>query len=444
MRIIDCFTYTGNVEVVELRVRLLQDVIDKFVIAEADHYYNGVYKGFSLKSKLKELGLYSDKIEVVEVKVPPFKQEANSKVRERLQRNSLSAFINLYDVAIFSECEEIIKPELVLYYVNVAQSHPHALLRIPMQILGYKANLITYDLNDQPICSTSAFICMKHHVEKYTLSEISEQASLNLNFDDTEWIYITQDNNILVSGWDFSGAVTTASECNHKNTIFKEFPQSELPKILLEDERLFSFFIGDKENTFNDILNRNPFLNTDKNSVFFKKFSDKWPFHKFHSYIENFYENEFSRFRNRKDVKLLEIGINTSGSIVIWSKYFNNGTIVSIDNSYSKLEDTHGQWNFDNVAHIFTDAYNRNLSRSLGKFDIIIDDGPQNLETKIKFVEYYLENLNPGGIMIIEDIPETKWIEQLVLHVDTSLLTEVVDLRETDNTSDSLILIIRK
>ena len=65
MRIIDCFTYTGNLEVIELRLRLLQDVIDKFVIAEADHYYNA--KGFSLKSKLKELGLYSDKIEIVEL-----------------------------------------------------------------------------------------------------------------------------------------------------------------------------------------------------------------------------------------------------------------------------------------------------------------------------------------------------------------------------------------
>lgn len=67
MRIIDCFTYTGNLEVIELRLRLLPDVIDKFVIAETDHYYNAVYKGFSLKSKLKELCLYSDKIEIVEL-----------------------------------------------------------------------------------------------------------------------------------------------------------------------------------------------------------------------------------------------------------------------------------------------------------------------------------------------------------------------------------------
>jgi cephalosporin hydroxylase len=168
---------------------------------------------------------------------------------------------------------------------------------------------------------------------------------------------------------------------------------------------------------------------TDKNTV--------------HSYIENFYENEFFKYQNKK-INLLEIGIYHGGSLDLWSKYFSNAEIYGFD--ITDLNILERYRNLNNVKQVFADAYDYKIADSLPNFDIIIDDGPHTLETQIKCLEIYLPKLNDGGVLIIEDIQHYEHLftlDQFVPEVHKKNI-EHVDLRNKINRFDDILFVVRK
>ena len=64
---VNCSVYTGIKELLELRIRYLYDRFDLFIIAEADYTLSGKPKAFSLEQDIIELGLPTDKIQIVQV-----------------------------------------------------------------------------------------------------------------------------------------------------------------------------------------------------------------------------------------------------------------------------------------------------------------------------------------------------------------------------------------
>lgn len=106
-----------------------------------------------------------------------------------------------------------------------------------------------------------------------------------------------------------------------------------------------------------------------------------------------------------KNVKLLELGIQRGGSLLLWRDYFPMGTIVGIDIMVPK--------NFLPGERIYlfeggqTDT--RFLSEVAAKmapdgFDIIIDDASHIGEfTKQSFWHLFDNHLKPGGLYVIED-----------------------------------------
>lgn len=205
MRVIDCFPYFNEKELLELRINLLYDKVDKFIICDANRTHKGISKPFTCKNTLQELGLLSDKIQVVEVNLPSYEEESNAWVRERAQRNVAAEFIqNDDDVCIVSDCDEIINPNYIDYYVNVAQNHPQNILRIPLAFLMGRGDLRTYDEFGNPVPWNAPYVCLKHHLKKYTFSDIRESHALSthhLDYPDT----FTYDNGIIEdAGWHFS------------------------------------------------------------------------------------------------------------------------------------------------------------------------------------------------------------------------------------------------
>lgn len=186
--------------------------------------------------------------------------------------------------------------------------------------------------------------------------------------------------------------------------------------------------------TLKSILNANPELNnqdtgTDKNTV--------------HSYIENFYENEFSKYQNKK-INLLEIGIYHGGSLDLWSRYFNNAEIYGFD--ITDLNILKQYKNLNNVKQVFENAYDHKVANSLPNFDIIIDDGPHTIETQVKCLEIYLPKLNDGGVLIIEDIQHYDYLLTLDQFVPEIYKKNIqhVDLRSKINRFDDILFVVRK
>lgn len=283
--IIDCFPYFKEKEILELRIKLLYNHVDKFIICEGNHTQSGVPKEFTCKKTLDKLNIHTDKIIVVEVDMPNLTQEKNSWVRERMQRNAASNFINESDICFISDCDEIINPEYIEYYASIAKSYPNNILRVPLVYLNGRADLRVHDELGNPREWNTAFMCLKKHLDNLTLSEIRESYAMqkyNIPFSD---IFITDDNKMIESGWHFSwmgdskvlkekskssmhvhdfviGSVgqfgtmemfefldkyvpkeNSTDPLGRKNHILKKYPLENLPQIIFEVERIKNFLL---------------------------------------------------------------------------------------------------------------------------------------------------------------------------------------------------------
>jgi hypothetical protein len=173
-----------------------------------------------------------------------------------------------------------------------------------------------------------------------------------------------------------------------------------------------------------------------------------------HSYID-LYENLFSRLK-QKATNVIEIGIgphyhDNGGSIELWHKYFSNAIIYAVDIiDYNIVYD--GIKNNDKIK-LFTscNAYQEqfvkeNFIDKNIKFDMLLDDGPHTLDSMIKFIELYSGLISDDGILIIEDVQDINWFNELVKSTPDELkqYINIYDLRHNKYRYDDLVFVIDK
>jgi len=158
-----------------------------------------------------------------------------------------------------------------------------------------------------------------------------------------------------------------------------------------------------------------------------------------HCYVDEVYEDLFKDIRNSAK-KVLEIGVDNGGSILMWKEYFSEAKIIGIDNKdCSQLADR------DRVEFIKADAYKVELGDKLpNDFDVIIDDGPHTLESMTFMIKEYIHKINKNGIAVIEDIQDFNWTNILKRQLPEGFNTEVRDLRKIRNCYDDILMIIRR
>ena len=121
MKIYDCFMFSDEKMMLELRLNLLNKFVDKFVITEATYFHNGDEK--KLNFNIKDYPNFKDKIEYIVVKdQPPNLVKDNNKVnleekkilnsirRDNFQREQLNnnlQSLNENDIIIINDLDEI-------------------------------------------------------------------------------------------------------------------------------------------------------------------------------------------------------------------------------------------------------------------------------------------------------------------------------------------------
>jgi len=173
-----------------------------------------------------------------------------------------------------------------------------------------------------------------------------------------------------------------------------------------------------------------------------------------HTYL-GVYEYLFYKKKQTASV-VIEVGIGcffekNGGSIKLWHDFFDNATIYGIDilpverviesllnNPRVVLQCESNAYDPNFVLENYT---NKNI-----KADIIIDDGAHTFESMISFLNLYLPILKDDGILIIEDVQDIQWIEQLKNAVPDNLKKhiEVIDLRHIKNRYDDLMFVVNK
>ena len=180
-----------------------------------------------------------------------------------------------------------------------------------------------------------------------------------------------------------------------------------------------------------------------------------------HCYIENFYEDAFAKYRE-KEISLLELGVNTGGSIKLWKEYFINSIdIVGIELLPYYLQEEFKD--IEGVTYYFENAYNKNITSKLQQFDIIIDDCAHYVDSQIEALDIYLPLLKEDGIYVIEDIDgsmsderhlrgerpsydefKQMFVDYLESNKESYKSYEWLDLRHIKNRPDDNILVVRK
>lgn len=167
-KIVDYFMFFNEKELLELRLNLLKDHVDEFVISELNYTHSGAKKEFTCKKVLEEIGFANnDRIKVIELNIEGMSlvpneldivnsAEANSLkevyawTRERLQRDALMRLIYSEEysndtVFIMGDCDEIINPKFIDYFASVCRNHKKNIIKIPLVLLEGDAESRLYE-----------------------------------------------------------------------------------------------------------------------------------------------------------------------------------------------------------------------------------------------------------------------------------------------------------
>lgn len=386
MRIIDSFPYFNEEELLELRINLLYNKVDKFIICDANKTHKGDNKEFTCKDTLKKLNLLSDKIEVIEVDLPSYDEDSNAWTRERMQRNSVSDYIMNDDICIISDCDEIINPDLIDYYVSVVKKYPQNILRIPLAFLTKRADLRVYDLNNNPIDWSAAYFCMKMHLNDYTPSQIRESYALSLNNIKYSDIFITDNDIVQDAGWHFSwmgdenrlniksksflhwneislkenyvAKENSTDPLGRENHILKKYPINCLPSKIFEIERVKNFLLPTIENESRIIYKNILHINSNHQVVF--------------DYLESKFNKEERNYR------IIDVGAGENPWAIDWLTHIADNFIDP--KNYNK---------FNNKVEIFKVDIN-----DPREWNCILDDVEKNGKFDFVICSHTLEDIN--------------------------------------------------
>jgi beta-1,4-mannosyl-glycoprotein beta-1,4-N-acetylglucosaminyltransferase len=124
MKIIDCFTFYNEFDLLKYRLSILYDVVDRFVLVESTHTFAGHEKPLYFKENLAMFSEFTDKIVHVIVRNFPHKypnincEKDEQWVNERFQRDRIDDGLRRVklandDVITITDLDEIPDPRLL-------------------------------------------------------------------------------------------------------------------------------------------------------------------------------------------------------------------------------------------------------------------------------------------------------------------------------------------
>src|SRR5260370_5130194 len=124
---------------------------------------------------------------------------------------------------------------------------------------------------------------------------------------------------------------------------------------------------------------------------------DKW------THYFDIYQRHFSKFVGR-EVHVLEVGIYSGGSLMMWKEFFGTGCrVYGVD-----IDEACTAYKGDKIEVFIGDQADRSfwarVRQAVPTLDILIDDGGHYPEQQRITLEEMLPHLRPGGVYLCEDI----------------------------------------
>lgn len=117
MKVYDCFTFFNELELLELRLKLLNDVVDYFVLVESDKTHRYKDKDYVFEANKDMFREYLGKIIHIKAEMPSYDPATESWWKlENYQRNSIAQGLkdcSPEDLVMISDMDEIPNPEVI-------------------------------------------------------------------------------------------------------------------------------------------------------------------------------------------------------------------------------------------------------------------------------------------------------------------------------------------
>ena len=168
-----------------------------------------------------------------------------------------------------------------------------------------------------------------------------------------------------------------------------------------------------------------------------------------HAYMP-VYEERLEPYRKDAE-RVLEVGVQGGGSIVMWQKYFTNAKIVGVEllgsgaltEKSTQLLDadkSNVHWNTDGYTQETVDM----LKTTYNSFDIVIDDGPHTIESQVYFASNYSNLVKTGGLLVVEDINGLENAQKIFEALPDYMDGEIVNLLHVTNRFDDIMIIAKR
>lgn len=185
----------------------------------------------------------------------------------------------------------------------------------------------------------------------------------------------------------------------------------------------------------------------DIDGIGFSDKGDRHPTHK-HFYIDT-YDAMFSQFEDQP-IQLMELGIASGASVMMWSQYFTKGIITGLDIVEPVRKDYLST--LPNLNLIFGDAYDINNAKylvdNLPKQDVFIEDGAHDIDNQLRALLLYNSIVRPGGYYVCEDMyigNLGRYLTEGVYQINNrNIATTIVDQhRRPNGLADDVMVIIQ-
>lgn len=254
IKVVDCFSYFGDKELLELRVNLLKDYVEKFIISESNYTLGGDPKEYTLKNTIEELGLPKEKIKVIEVDLSLenlgdpddydlfYDGGRKYPCREKVMRDSIMNCVDEFDYKTYfmvSNYEEIINPKYLDFLIETVRDNAGVYFKIPLVKLSTQADLRWMHSDGNIVeWKDSMFICTKSSLKLTTPTRI--RASFFLPYS-IAYPYVgryqAQD-----LGWCFSKDVPSG------NLTLSPYPMDSLPQVIFDLPAVKKFLLPKLKN----------------------------------------------------------------------------------------------------------------------------------------------------------------------------------------------------
>lgn len=244
-KVYDCFTFFNENDILDLRINILKDIVDKFIVIEASKTHAGKDKPFNFDKQ--RFSKYQDKI--IYFQLTDFPEFKTSWTFENYQRNYIQNVLekencNEEDIILISDVDEIISPNAIKKYIKSYKG----ICSLNQKFFYYHINQLNITESDWKFPKILRFKDIstadkyKFKYNEYLIEELNSGNTM------TKIRFLTTKNCIKNGGWHFSylgGVEKIVSKL--QNFSHQEFNNSDIVNAKVITQKI-------KNNE--DILNR--------------------------------------------------------------------------------------------------------------------------------------------------------------------------------------------